>query len=104
MALVASVTVSNRTDVAPLLVILVAAAATALYVLVGLPRVRVAEAARRQVEAAGRAEARARRAAARQVGPGAPAAPTGASDRTADSPARSSLDGSMIGADRAGTQ
>ncbi|MHB1776552.1 MAG: APC family permease [Acidimicrobiales bacterium] len=47
LAVVASVSVANRTDPVPLVVIAAAAAASSLYVLVVLPRVRAAEAARR---------------------------------------------------------
>lgn len=47
LAVVASVTVHDRFDPAPLVIIAVAAAASAFYVLRVLPRVRAAEAARR---------------------------------------------------------
>jgi APA family basic amino acid/polyamine antiporter len=47
LAAVASVSVANHFDLLPLVVIALATAASALYVLVGLPRVRAAEEARR---------------------------------------------------------
>ncbi len=47
LAVVASVSVGNRTDPVPLVVIAAAAALSTLYVLVVLPRVRAAEASRR---------------------------------------------------------
>jgi basic amino acid/polyamine antiporter, APA family len=47
LALVASVSVSNHLNLVPLLVIAVGGGLSALYVLVGLPRVRAADLARR---------------------------------------------------------
>jgi amino acid transporter len=50
LALAASVSVDNKTNAVPLAIIVLVAAAAAGYVLVGLPRVRAAEEARRAAQ------------------------------------------------------